>query len=153
MSNSQTKIVVTVADQTLRLLEGGHEVASFSISTARNGLGFAEGSLKTPTGRFRICRKIGEGEPLGMIFKGRKPTGRIGTEADPGDSVQTRILWLDGCDPENANTKDRYIYIHGTNHESTIGRPESQGCVRMRNEDVVWLFERVSEGTPVEIER
>jgi lipoprotein-anchoring transpeptidase ErfK/SrfK len=86
-----------------------------------------------------------------MIFQSRVPTGEFGREDDPEDRVQTRILWLSGLDPENENTKDRYIYIHGTNAESQLGAPMSHGCVRMSNLDVIDLYDQVSEGTPVTI--
>ena len=79
------------------------------------------------------------------------PTGRFGAEGDGHDHVQTRILWLEGLDAENANTLDRYIYIHGTNAESQLGTPASHGCVRMNNEDIIDLYGRVPAGTEVEI--
>ena len=87
----------------------------------------------------------------GEIFISRAPTGRIGAEADDHDHVQTRILWLDGLDAANANTRDRYIYIHGTNAESRLGTPASYGCVRMGNEDIIDLCARVPVGAAVEI--
>jgi lipoprotein-anchoring transpeptidase ErfK/SrfK len=87
-----------------------------------------------------------------MIFKSRQPTGEIGRADDAGDHVTTRILWLDGLDAENANTKDRYIYIHGTNAEHLIGTPASHGCVRLSNADVIDLFDNVIEGSEVNIE-
>jgi lipoprotein-anchoring transpeptidase ErfK/SrfK len=87
-----------------------------------------------------------------MIFVGRLPTGEFGREDDPEDRVQTRILWLAGEEPENANTYDRYVYIHGTNAESRLGTPASHGCVRMSNEDVIDLYDQVPVGTPVVIQ-
>ncbi len=87
-----------------------------------------------------------------MIFKSRVPTGELGTPDDPEDRVQTRILWLRGLDPENANTKERYVYIHGTNAEAQLGVPASHGCVRMSNLDVIDLHDLVSEGDRVVIE-
>jgi lipoprotein-anchoring transpeptidase ErfK/SrfK len=86
-----------------------------------------------------------------MIFKSRIPTGNFGSEKDDADHVQTRILWLDGLDKANANTKSRYIYIHGTNAESRLGSPASHGCVRIANRDIVELYDLVPLGTPVEI--
>ena len=108
--------------------------------------------MKTPTGRFRVAEKHGHDEPAGMIFRSRQATGEIGAPADEADHVQTRILWLDGLDPENANTKDRYIYIHGTNAEDRIGTPASHGCVRLSDSDIVDLFDLVPEGTEVVID-
>jgi lipoprotein-anchoring transpeptidase ErfK/SrfK len=87
-----------------------------------------------------------------MIFKGRKATGEFGRAGDEGDHVQTRILWLDGLEPENANTKERYIYIHGTNAAHLLGTPASHGCVRLSDADAVDLFDLVPEGTEVVVD-
>ena len=86
-----------------------------------------------------------------MEFKSRQPTGRIVEQGGENDAVLTRILWLAGVDPDNANTKDRYIYFHGTNREDLIGTPASHGCIRLRNADMVELFDLVAEGCPVRI--
>lgn len=127
-------------------------MASYRVSTSGFGLGSEPGSFKTPLGKFSISEKIGSGAPLGAVFKGRVPTGEIGAAENPDDLVQTRILWLHGEEPHNANTKERYIYIHGTNHEESIGKPCSHGCVRMRNADVAALFDAVETGAEVFIE-
>ncbi len=146
------RICVRVSTQTLELLDdAGALVRSYRISTSRFGLGSEADSHKTPAGRFRVAEKHGEGESPGMIFVSRAPTGRFGREGDEHDHVQTRILWLEGLDEENANTFERYIYIHGTNAESQLGTPASFGCVRMGNACVIDLFDRVPVGTPVEI--
>ena len=145
-------ILVSIARQTLTLLGPGSP-REYPVSTSKFGPGTEPGSFKTPLGRFEICRKIGADAPHGAVFKGRLPTGEMGDASNPDDLIQTRILWLDGIDPENANTRERYIYIHGTNHEEAIGTPASHGCIRMRNADVVELFDRVSEGARVFIER
>ena len=144
-------ILVSVSRQTLTL-HGAGEPREYPISTSRFGLGTEPGSFKTPTGRFEISRKIGGGAALGAVFKGRAPTGEIGDASSPGDLVQTRILWLGGLDPENSNTLERYIYIHGTNHEEEIGTPASHGCIRMRNADVAEIYDLVREGIPVFIQ-
>ena len=123
----------------------------FVISTSKFGLGFEPGSHKTPTGNFRIESKWGEGAEPGEIFVSRVATGKKGTPEDSADHVQTRILWLEGLDPENSNTHARYIYIHGTNAEPNLGTPSSHGCVRMGNEDVVELFNSVEVGARVYI--
>ena len=86
-----------------------------------------------------------------MVFRGRLPTGNVADQGGDEDHVLTRILWLDGLDSTNANTRDRYIYIHGTNQEHLIGTAASHGCIRMRNADIIQLFEQVPAGTPVEI--
>lgn len=146
-----TRLVVHVPSQTLDLFEGEQLVRRYAISTSSFGLGSEPGSYRTPTGRFRVAEKHGDGAAPGEILVSRVPTGRFGSEDDPEDHVQTRILWLEGLEPENANTHSRYIYIHGTNAESKLGTPASHGCVRMNNLDILDLYERVPAGTPVEI--
>ena len=126
-------------------------MASWLVSTSRFGLGCEEGSFRTPTGNFRIAEKIGAGEPPWTVYKSRVPTGERATPGGSDDLVLTRILWLEGQDPENCNTRERYIYLHGTNQEELIGTPASHGCVRLSNEAIIDLFERVAVGTPVEI--
>ena len=146
-------IHISIARQTLTLRGAGLQHArEFPISTSRFGIGTENGSFKTPPGRFEVSKKIGAGAPLGAVFKGRVPTGEIGDASGSEDLVQTRILWLHGLDAGNANTLERYIYIHGTNHEEEIGSPASHGCIRMRNADVAELYELVTEGTPILIE-
>ena len=146
------QIHIHVPSQTLDLLDNGELLRRYVVSTSRFGLGTEPGSNRTPTGRFRIAEKIGGGAPAGEIFISRVPTGRFGQEGDEKDHVQTRILWLEGLEPENANTFERYIYIHGTNAESQLGTPASYGCVRMNNDDVCDLFDRVEVGAAVEID-
>jgi lipoprotein-anchoring transpeptidase ErfK/SrfK len=147
------QIYIHVPSQTLDLLDDtGALRRRYAVSTSKFGLGFEHGSQKTPTGRFEIAHKIGDGAEPGMIFKSRVPTGELGTADDPEDRVQTRILWLHGLDPENANTKERYVYIHGTNAEAQLGVPASHGCVRMSNLDVIELHDLVAEGDRVTIE-
>ena len=108
--------------------------------------------MKTPTGRFSIAKKIGGDMPSGTIFQSRVPLRSDEPLPPTEDLVMSRILWLDGLDEQNANTRDRFIYIHGTKHEDKIGTPDSCGCVRMRNADVIELFDFVDEGTPIVIE-
>jgi len=108
--------------------------------------------MKTPTGRLCVAKKIGDEMPSGTIFQSRVAL-KPGDPVPPTDDlVMSRILWLAGLDEQNANTGGRFIYIHGTKHEDKIGTPASCGCVRMRNADVIQLFELVDEGTPVVIE-
>ena len=145
------QIRIHVPSQTLDLIEHDTLVRRYVISTSRHGLGTEPGSHRTPAGHFRIAEKHGDGAPPGEIFVSRVPTGRFGEKGDETDHVQTRILWLAGLDAENANTFDRYIYIHGTNAESQLGTPASHGCVRLSNDDVIDLFDRVEAGTEVEI--
>lgn len=142
---------VSIADQCLHLIEDGQIIRSYPVSTAARGTGSEPGSLQTPLGRFCVAEKIGHGEPPGMVFRGRQPTGEYGEDSCPDDLITSRILWLEGLELENANTRDRYIYIHGTNHESEIGLPVSHGCIRMRNLDIIDLFDVVDAGIEVQI--
>lgn len=146
-------IRISVADQRLEVTTSDGRTKMYPVSTSRLGLGFTEGSHKTPTGRFRIAEKIGGGMPLQSVFKGRKRVDLRAEDHPQDDLVMARILWLDGLGKRNANTRQRYIYIHGTNHEREIGRPTSHGCVRMRNADVADLFDLVEVGTQVTITR
>lgn len=142
---------VDIARQTLEILRGGEVEKSYPISTSKYGLGTKPGSLKTPLGKFLITEKIGDDAPAGMIFRSRKPTGDISPGGGEDDQILTRILWLEGAEESNVNTRERYIYIHGTNQEHLIGTPASHGCVRMRNADVIDLYARVPKGASVEI--
>src|SRR6476659_7176900 len=149
MQTSDPIIRISVPDQRLDLLSGDSLLASYPVSTSRFGLGSEEGSMKTPLGKFRIGEKIGAEVPSGTIFRSRVPLAPDDLPPPPDDLVLTRILWLDGLEGHNANTRDRYIYIHGTKHEDQIGQPVSHGCIRMRNADVIELFELVDVDTPV----
>jgi lipoprotein-anchoring transpeptidase ErfK/SrfK len=151
MQSARTKIDVSVRDQRLILTRDGEALRSYPISTSRFGIGTEEGSLKTPLGRFRIAEKIGDGAAPETIFKARVALGPDDPLPDTEDFITSRILWLDGLEEENANTRDRFIYIHGTKHEDEIGTPASHGCIRMRNADVIELFELVDETTQVVI--
>lgn len=140
-----------MAKQRLALKRGRVTERTFPISTSQFGLGTEEGSFKTPTGRFRIAEKIGADQPHDMAYKARVPVQPSADMLQSDDLVMSRILWLDGIEAANANTFQRYIYIHGTNHEECIGEPASHGCVRMKNADVAELFDLVEVGTPVVI--
>lgn len=142
---------VEVSSQRMSLLIGGHVDRIHEVSTSRFGLGSEEGSYKTPLGRFVITEKFGDGAPHGAVFRSRQMTGELALPGGDEDLVLTRIFWLSGLDPDNANTHDRYIYIHGTNQEALIGHPSSHGCVRMRNAEIIVLYDLVPVGTPVEI--
>jgi L,D-transpeptidase YbiS len=149
--STQAKIHISVREQRLTLKLGQKKLGTYPVSTSRFGLGTEEGSMKTPIGRFRIAEKIGDGMPLGSVFKGRRRVKATKELMREEDLVMTRILWLDGLDPENTNTHERFIYIHGTNHEESIGEPASHGCIRMRKADVAELFGLVGVDTPVVI--
>jgi lipoprotein-anchoring transpeptidase ErfK/SrfK len=145
-------IHVSIRDQQLTLKENEQPIRTYPVSTSGFGIGTEEGSFKTPTGRFCVAEKIGSNMPSGTIFVGRVPLQPDQASPLTEDLVTSRILWLDGLDEQNANTRDRFVYIHGTRHEDKIGTAASHGCVRMRNADVIELFEMVDEGTPVVIE-
>ena len=141
---------VSVQDQQMALLTKGVEVARFTISTSKFGLGDIPGSNCTPLGKFEVARKIGAHQPLGMKFKDRKPTGEIVAINAPGrDPIVTRILWLRGLENGNQNAFERMIYIHGTPEEKKLGTPASYGCVRMRSRDVRDVFNTIGVGTRV----
>jgi L,D-transpeptidase YbiS len=153
-SMSEYRIVVRVRDQEADVFRGAQLLRTFRVSTGKNGLGCERGSLKTPHGRLRVAQKVGDGHELGTVFKDRVPTGEVWTPAAPPtekDLITTRILWLEGIEPHNANTFAREVYFHGTNREDRIGTPASHGCIRLTNRDVVELYELVPVGTIVEI--
>lgn len=152
-------IFVDVAGQRLVLFIGDTTVAEYPVSTSKVGTGSESGSLRTPLGHHRVAEKFGDGAPVGTIFRSRESRGEVAeidtsaTDAEE-DLVLTRILWLEGLEPgvnqgPGIDSKSRYIYIHGTNEEGLIGTPASHGCVRMKNEDVVDLYNRVPVGTEV----
>jgi lipoprotein-anchoring transpeptidase ErfK/SrfK len=135
---------------------------TYSISTALNGIGVDKGSGKTPLGRHIIRAKIGEGQPINTVFVGRRPTGEVYdaalAEVHPKrDWILTRILWLSGLEKGvnrlgQVDTMQRYIYLHGTPDSEPMGQPLSHGCVRMRNTDILDLFDRIPAGTEMVIE-
>ncbi|ANG62431.1 peptidase [Marinobacterium aestuarii] len=153
---------VSISRQQLELLEGERVLQCYPISTARNGPGEQEGSGCTPRGRHCIRARIGAGQPLNAVFRGRRFTGETYSQAlartyPERDWILTRILWLSGCEPgfNRLGTVDsmrRYIYIHGTPDTEPMGVALSHGCIRMRNADVLDLFDRVTTGTAVVID-
>jgi lipoprotein-anchoring transpeptidase ErfK/SrfK len=153
MQKSLPAIDISIHRQELRLRRGRKIIRRYPVSTSRFGLGSVEDSHKTPLGKFRISDKIGKGMPGKTIFVGRKPLAPDDPLPRTDDLILSRILWLDGLERHNANTRDRFIYIHGTRHEDKIGRPDSHGCIRMRKADVIELFDLVEVGTPVKISK
>lgn len=162
MPRMEKKIRISISDQSLELLDkAGDLERRYAVSTAANGVGEANGSYCTPRGRHIIRAKIGAGQPENTVFVRRRPTGEIytpelGARFPERDWILTRILWLSGCEPGfnrlgEVDTMRRFIYIHGSPDTVAMGAPGSHGCVRMRNADVMDLFERVVAGTPVEI--
>lgn len=150
--DTRNKLVVSVRDQRMLLLRDGKPIKTYPVSTSKFGLGSREGSHRTPLGNLEIARKIGDGQPPGMVFKGRWPTGEVLQANAPGrDPIVSRILWLSGKEPDNSNTFSRLIYIHGTPQEQLLGRPASYGCIRMGLRDVVDLYSRVGVGAEVQV--
>ena len=152
-------IAVNISSQELFLLNRGNIEQVYSISTSTYGTGSKENSFKTPLGKHKISEKIGQGLPRGAILKARKWTGAIANIINNPidtefDVVTSRILWLEGLEQgknlgPGVDSKSRYIYIHGTAEEGLIGKPASDGCVRMYNNDVISLFDKVSINTEV----
>ncbi len=141
---------VSVPDQKMLVLKKGTPIALYPVSTSKYGLGDRPNSYSTPHGRMEVARKIGNGAPPGTVFKDRLPTGEILPIDAPGrDPIVTRILWLKGTEQANANAFSRYIYIHGTPEERNIGLPVSFGCIRMRSQDVIELYDTVGVGADV----
>ena len=142
-------ITINISEQALE-----YKGKSYSISSAKNGIGEIENSYCTPTGKFKIAEKIGSNLELGSVLVEREPTGEIynadlAKKNPDRDWILTRILWLDGVETHNRNTKNRYIYIHGSPDETQIGMPGSKGCIRMHNSDVIELFESIQSGEDV----
>lgn len=155
------QILINIDTQRLHLMHLGSCLRSYQISTAKNGAGQKEGTGQTPLGLHYIIEKIGDGAKPFEIFKSRVSIGEIAEPTVEGNAIVGRILWLQGvqsgfnqgCDLEGniVDSHDRYIYIHGTNDITNIGMPVSVGCVRMHPDDVIDLFEKVPENTPVYI--
>lgn len=146
------RVIVSTFDQQMIVLRDGQKIAQYPVSTSKFGLGDSPGSNATPLGLLKVRKKIGAGAPEGAVFKSRRPTGEILPPDAPGrDPIVTRILWLDGLEPQNRRAFDRFIYIHGTTEERRIGQPASYGCIRMTSRDVVELFDTVGVGARVRI--
>lgn len=145
-------MVVSVPDQKLALYRKGELVKVYDVSTSKFCISSRNGSYGTPLGQHEIAKKIGGGQPQGMKFSSRRPTGEIVQPNAPGrDPIVSRILWLDGKEQHNRNSYSRCIYIHGTAEEWRIGTPASYGCIRMRSRDVVNLYSIVGVGAKVDI--
>ena len=155
-------IWISLAEQTLTLFDAaGNQLRTYPVSTAARGAGEVRGSLCTPRGKHLVRARIGGGLPENTVFKARRPTGEVynqdlATAHPDRDWILARILWLSGCEPGknrlgDVDTMRRYIYIHGCPDSEPVGTPRSHGCIRMRNRDIVELFDLVPLFTPVEI--
>ena len=150
--DTRHRIVVSIPEQRLALLDNGALMATYPISTSKFTIGDAPGSRGTPLGELEIAKKIGGGAVSGTVFKDRRPTGEVLVPDAPGrDPIVSRILWLRGLEAQNANAYGRYIYIHGTAEERNVGKRASYGCIRMRSRDVIQLFDIVGWGARVTI--
>lgn len=157
--NFDTYLFVSIKYQNMYLIEDDVVLKKYKISSAKRGVGNASGSERTPIGLHRVKKKIGHGVPLGGLFKSRQYTGEVATIYNDGtksssDDITTRIMWLEGMEHgvnkgKNIDSYKRYIYIHGTSEEGLIGTPQSHGCIRMKNKDVLELYSIIKEGTPV----
>lgn len=155
------RIDIYIDSQTLLFTASDGKQSEYSVSTARNGAGEMNGSFCTPRGRHIVRAKIGSGAAINTVFVGRRPTGELyrpelRQKHPERDWILTRILWLSGCEPGfnrlgDVDTMRRYVYIHGAPEDVEMGYPGSHGCVRMRNAEVVELFNLVQTGTPVMI--
>lgn len=159
--NRTTHIDISIATQQLQLWRGSQHLLTAPVSTAANGVGERYGSGATPRGRHRIRARIGDGCPLNMVFRGRRPTGEIYTpelaaQWPQRDWILSRILWLGGCESGlnrggAVDTLRRYIYIHGTPECEPMGVARSHGCIRMHNGPLLQLFDAVAVGCEVVI--
>lgn len=157
--NTDLYIQIDIGRQQLSLLASGEALACFSISSARNGAGEQRDTGCTPRGLHLIRAKIGAGCAVNTVFVGRRSSGEIYTPAlacqyPTRDWILSRILWLGGCEPGvnrlgRCDSMRRFIYIHGTPDSEPMGQPLSHGCIRMRNKELIWLFDQVGPGTPV----
>ena len=156
------RININISSQDLELIDDtGRIIKQYRVSTSKNGPGEQNGSFRTPRGRHIVRAKIGGGHSVNTVFVERRPTGETYSPElaarHPGrDWILTRILWLSGLEPGfnrlgDVDTMRRAIYIHGSPDTAEMGLPGSHGCIRMRNQDIVELFELVPAGTPVDI--
>jgi lipoprotein-anchoring transpeptidase ErfK/SrfK len=161
MAETHSFLDISINTQQLSLIEHGRVIKSYPVSTAKKGVGEQKGSECTPRGWHKVRAKIGSGQPVQAVFKGRRPTGEVysaelGERYPQRDWILTRILWLGGLEPGKNRYGDvdtcwRYIYIHGCPDHLMTGVPDSHGCVRMKNTDVLDLFNRVEVGIKVYI--
>ena len=150
--DTRHQIVISTREQKLAVLDRGNLMAIYPVSTSKFGLGDWRGSRYTPLGQLEIAEKIGDNAPPGAVFKDRRRTGEIVLPDSPGrDPIVTRILWLRGLEPQNANAFTRDIYIHGTPEERLIGKRASYGCIRMRSSDIINVYNIVGIGAAVTI--
>jgi len=149
-STPSTEVIVSVPDQVIAIVDHGHLIARYSVSTSKFGIGDSAGSYCTPLGTMFVSAKFGDKLPPGAVIKNRVPTGEVvGVNAPGRDAIVARVIWLRGMETQNRGARDRCIYIHGTPEEGRIGKPASFGCIRMRSRDVIALYDSVHIGMHV----
>src|SRR5271154_1296733 len=162
VAQTQFILIVSIAEQTVSLFEQNKFVKQIPCSTSRFGIGQIEGSNRTPLGLHRIAEKIGAGEPAGTVFKARQIIGHTSQPEFADAKITTRILWLEGLEPGlnkgfnggvNVDSHARYIYIHGTADQKSIGQPASHGCIHLADADLIPLFDLLPNGTLVWISK
>jgi len=146
-------IIVSIPKQELSLISDNRTIKTYPISTSGYGISNAPDSNHTPLGKHIVRAKIGDGAPIGTIFKGGVKTSKKAAilsepvpKAEQKDDITTRILQLKGTEPRNSNSEKRGIWVHGSPYEGNIGMPCSHGCVRMKNNDIIDLFDRIKVG-------
>ena len=150
--NPRSQVIISVEDQRMLLVKNGQPVKTYPVSTSKFGLGDQRGSNRTPVGKMEVAQKIGNGAPSGAVFKSRRRTGEVLKPNAPGrDPIVSRILWLRGKQSSTRNAYRRYIYIHGTAEERTIGQPRSYGCIRMKSRDIIDLYKELGVGSQVKV--
>jgi hypothetical protein len=158
VSPTQFVLLVNIADQTVSLFEKGEFAKDFPCSTSRFGIGQTEGSNRTPLGLHRIAEKIGAGERAGTVFKSRQIIGHTSQPEFANAIITSRIMWIEGLEPGfnkgfnaevNVDSHDRYIYIHGTADQNSVGKPTSYGCIHLADADLIPLFDLLPSGTLV----
>ncbi len=150
-------LTVNIARQSASLFEDGRFVKKYVCSTSRFGIGEINDTFCAPRGLHRLAEKIGGGEPAGTVFKSRQGIGHTSQLKFANAKITTRILWLEGLEPGfnqggNVDTHDRYIYIHGTGDQESVGRPDSHGCIHLADADLIALFDLLPSGTLVWIQ-
>jgi L,D-peptidoglycan transpeptidase YkuD (ErfK/YbiS/YcfS/YnhG family) len=154
IEQTQFILIVSITEQTVSLFEQNKFVKNLPCSTSRFGIGQKEGSNRTPLGLHRIAEKIGAGEPAGTVFKSRQIIGHTSQPELADAKITTRILWLEGLEPGfnrggGVDSHARYIYIHGTADQKSIGQPASHGCIHLADADLIPLFDLLPSGTLV----
>jgi lipoprotein-anchoring transpeptidase ErfK/SrfK len=153
-SDAGPELIISVADQELAFVQHGNVVGRYPVSTSKFGLGDSAGSYRTPLGTLFVSGKFGDKLAAGAVIKSRNPTGEVvAPNARGRDAIISRVIWLRGLEEQNRGAHERCIYIHGTPEENRIGEPASFGCIRMRSNDVIALYERVHIGMHVLISR